>query len=90
MGESKKVNLSKSIDACNQLSNALVMLETALDQKKKSLDEAKADFNKQLADKEAAFESLKLSANQALASMEDIIYKLNNVLDKDGSGNNNN
>lgn len=90
MGESKKVNLSKSIDACNQLSNALVMLETALDQKKKSLDEAKADFNKQLADKEASFESLKLSAAQALASMEDIIYKLNNVLDKDGSGNNNN
>lgn len=90
MGESKKVNLSKSIDACNQLSNALVMLETALDQKKKSLDEAKADFNKQLADKEAAFESLKLSAAQALASMEDIINKLNNVLDKDGSGNNNN
>lgn len=90
MGESKKVNLSKSIDACNQLSNALVMLETALDQKKKSLDEAKADFNKQLADKEATFESLKLSANQALASMEDIINKLNNVLDKDGSGNNNN
>lgn len=90
MGESKKVNLSKSIDACNQLSNALVMLETALDQKKKSLDEAKADFNKQLADKEASFESLKLSATQALASMEDIIYKLNNVLDKDGSGNNNN
>lgn len=66
------------------------MLETALDQKQKSLDEAKADFNKQLADKEAAFESLKLSAAQALASMEDIIYKLNNVLDKDGSGNNNN
>ena len=90
MGESKKVNLSKSIDACNQLSNALVMLETALDQKQKSLDEAKADFNKQLADKEATFESLKLSATQALASMEDIIYKLNNVLDKDGSGNNNN
>ena len=90
MGESKKVNLSKSIDACNQLSNALVMLETALDQKKKSLDVAKADFNKQLADKEAAFESLKLSAAQALASMEDIINKLNNVLDKDGSGNNNN
>ena len=90
MGESKKVNLSKSIDACNQLSNALVMLETALDQKKKSLDEAKADFNKQLADKEAAFESLKLSATRALASMEDIINKLNNVLDKDGSGNNNN
>lgn len=90
MGESKKVNLSKSIDACNQLSNALVMLETALDQKKKSLDEAKADFNKQLADKEAAFESLKLSAAQALASMENIINKLNNVLDKDGSGNNNN
>lgn len=90
MGESKKVNLSKSIDACNQLSNALVMLETALDQKKKSLDEAKADFNKQLADKEASFESLKLSAAQALASMEDIINKLNNVLDKDGSGNNNN
>lgn len=90
MGESKKVNLSKSIDACNQLSNALVMLETALDQKQKSLDEAKADFNKQLADKEAAFESLKLSAAQALASMEDIINKLNNVLDKDGSGNNNN
>lgn len=90
MGESKKVNLSKSIDACNQLSNALVMLETALDQKQKSLDEAKADFNKQLADKEASFESLKLSATQALASMEDIIYKLNNVLDKDGSGNNNN
>lgn len=90
MGESKKVNLSKSIDACNQLSNALVMLETALDQKKKSLDEAKADFNKQLADKEAAFESLKFSATQALASMEDIINKLNNVLDKDGSGNNNN
>ena len=90
MGESKKVNLSKSIDACNQLSNALVMLETALDQKQKSLDEAKADFNKQLADKEAAFESLKLSAAQALASMENIINKLNNVLDKDGSGNNNN
>ena len=90
MGESKKVNLSKSIDACNQLSNALVMLRTALDQKKKSLDEAKADFNKQLAEKEASFESLKLSATQALASMEDIIYKLNNVLDKDGSGNNNN
>ena len=90
MGESKKVNLSKSIDACNQLSNALVMLETALDQKKKSLDEAKVDFNKQLADKEASFESLKLSAAQALASMEDIINKLNNVLDKDGSGNNNN
>ena len=90
MGESKKVNLSKSIDACNQLSNALVMLETALDQKKKSLDEAKADFSKQLADKEASFESLKLSAAQALASMEDIINKLNNVLDKDGSGNNNN
>lgn len=90
MGESKKVNLSKSIDACNQLSNALVMLETALDQKQKSLDEAKADFNKQLADKEAAFESLKLSATQALASMENIINKLNNVLDKDGSGNNNN
>ena len=90
MGESKKVNLSKSIDACNQLSNALVMLETALDQKQKSLDVAKADFNKQLADKEAAFESLKLSAAQALASMEDIINKLNNVLDKDGSGNNNN
>lgn len=90
MGESKKVNLSKSIDACNQLSNALVMLRTALDQKKKSLDEAKADFNKQLADKEAAFESLKLSAAQALASMENIINKLNNVLDKDGSGNNNN
>ena len=90
MGESKKVNLSKSIDACNQLSNALVMLRAALDQKKKSLDEAKADFNKQLADKEAAFESLKLSAAQALASMEDIINKLNNVLDKDGSGNNNN
>lgn len=90
MGESKKVNLSKSIDACNQLSNALVMLETALDQKKKSLDEAKADFNKQLADKEAAFGSLKLSATQALASMENIINKLNNVLDKDGSGNNNN
>lgn len=90
MGESKKVNLSKSIDACNQLSNALVMLRTALDQKKKSLDEAKADFNKQLADKEATFESLKLSATQALASMENIINKLNNVLDKDGSGNNNN
>ena len=90
MGESKKVNLSKSIDACNQLSNALVMLETALDQKKKSLDEAKADFDKKLADKEAAFESLKLSATQTLASMEDIINKLNNVLDKDGSGNNNN
>ena len=90
MGESKKVNLSKSIDACNQLSNALVMLETALDQKQKSLDEAKADFNKQLADKEASFETLKLSATQALASMEDIINKLNNVLDKDGSGNNNN
>lgn len=90
VAESKKVNLVKSIDACSQLSNALLLLNEAIAQKKKELDTSKADFEKSLANKDSEFESLKLSSAQALASLENVINKLSSVLEKDGSGNNNN
>lgn len=90
MIEEKKVNLVKSLEVCAEISNLLLDLENTINLKKKEISERNAAQKGVLLHKNQEIEALKKSSNQALASMEKIISKLNRVLEKDGSGNNNN
>lgn len=87
--EDKIITFTKAIDAAAKLNNAIAALDDALDNKQKKLAEMNKNHQNEVKLKEKQIISLKASSQKALKSMDIIINKLNLVLEKDGSGNNN-
>lgn len=88
--EAKKVDLSKTYDALAGLNNAIAALESALDAKGKDISALLAAKDSVLEQKQKELEKIKKTSAKALDSMAAIVNKINNVLEQDGTGNDNN
>ncbi len=88
--EDKKINFPQTEEALSKLNNALLTLSAALDLKIQNAKKIKESSAEILAEKDRQIEQLKTSSAKALRGMEEIINKLTSVMEKNGSGNNNN
>ncbi len=88
--ENKKADLSKSYEALTAAGNALAALESVLEAKAGQIRKRTEDDARAFRQKEEELDQLKISSAQALRHMEEIISKINNVLEQNGSGNSHN
>lgn len=87
--KSKNTCLSKTYQALTALQNSLTSLESEWETKEISLKKRFADKESLLLQKQKELDNIKKSSAHAISSMEVIINKINNVLEKNGSDNNN-
>ncbi len=88
--EEKKTTLSRTADALAELNNLVLALENTTEITQKSLAQRREADSFALKEKEEKIAALKESSEKALDGVAAVIDKLNTILEKDGSGNNNN
>jgi len=88
--DAKKIDLARTNEALSALSEALTNLSTAAAAKKNDLKNAEKQQSALLKDRENRLEILTSSSENILHNIDEIIKKLDKVLDDNGSGNDNN
>ena len=88
--DAKNLEMTETADAIANLTEALARLSAAVVAKKDELTEGKKFHNAQLEKKETALLLLKESSASVIGKIDGIIGKIDNVLENNGSGNNNN
>ncbi len=88
--DAKKIDLARTNDALSALSEALNNLSTTVAAKKNDLKNDAKQQNALLKDRENRLEILTSSSENILSNIDEIIKKLDKVLDNNGSSNDNN
>lgn len=88
--DAKKIDLARTNDALSALSEALNNLSTTVAAKKNDLKNDAKQQNALLKDRENRLEILTSSSENILSNIDEIIKKLDKVLDNNGTSNDNN
>ncbi len=86
----KIVNLPRTGDAIAHLSEALHLLNQALDGKKSEWQRKEEKYKADIADNAERLEMLKTSSQKVVNNINQVMLKLDNVLKNDGASNSNN
>lgn len=86
----KIVNLPHTGDAIANLSEALHLLNQAIDGKKSEWQRKEEKYKADLADNAERLEMLKASSQKVVNNINQVMLKLDNVLKNDGASNSNN
>lgn len=90
MADIKKIEFAETNNALAELSEMLLLLGNAIDEKKAALAAEEKKLQTEAADSEKRLKILKDSSQNVINNIDSIINKLDKVLENDGSGNNNN
>lgn len=90
MADIKKIEFAETNNALAELSEMLLLLGNAIDEKKEALAAEEKKLQSAAADNEKRLKILKDSSQNVINNIDLIINKLDKVLENDGSGNNNN
>ena len=90
MADIKKIEFTETNNALAELSEMLLLLGNAIDEKKEALAAEEKKLQSATADSEKRLKILKDSSRNVINNIDLIINKLDKVLENDGSGNNNN
>lgn len=88
--EGKIFEFANTTSALAELSEALVNLNTAAEAKKSELKKRRKEEDTLIKDREARLEILKSSSQNIIQNIDNIIGKLDKVLENDGTSNDNN
>ncbi len=88
--DAKKIDLARTNEALSALSEALNNLSTAVTAKKNDIKNSAKQQSALLKDRENRLEILSSSSENILNNIDEIIQKLDKVLDDNGSSNDNN
>lgn len=90
MTEAKKIELTQTENALAELSNVLVKLSDVLDDKKIAWNTEKKALASQAKEDSENLELLKTASQNIIQNIDNVISKLDKVLENDGTSNNNN
>ena len=90
MTDTKNPYLPKTNEALAELSSALARLSLILDDKKKEISSNTQNLKSELSQKDKKIEMMKASYTKIIDNVDSVINRLDKVLEKDGSSNNNN
>ena len=90
MADIKKIEFAETNNALAELSEMLLLLGNAIDEKKAALAAEEKKLQTEAADSKKRLKILKDSSQNVINNIDSIINKLDKVLENDGSGNNNN
>lgn len=86
----KNTNLPATTEAIAELSSALAYLNEVMGDKQKEISLSKKKAETELKSKDKKIENLKSAYTKIINNVDSVINRLDKVLEKDGSGNNNN
>lgn len=90
MTEAKKIELTQTENALAELSNVLVRLSDVLDEKKNAWNAEKKALTNQAKEDSENLALLKTASQNIIQNIDNVISKLDKVLENDGSSNDNN
>lgn len=90
MTEAKKIELTQTENALAELSNVLVKLSDVLDEKKNAWNAEKKNLANQAKEDSENLELLKTASQNIIHNIDNVISKLDKVLENDGTSNDNN
>lgn len=85
-----KQKFPQTAQAVEEIGLALNAAKQALDKKKYAILQQKQAYKRNLSEKNAQLEIFSKTATEALNSVENAVCQIDMVLEKNGSGNNNN
>ena len=88
--ENKKVELPLAANALSELSATVAAIATGLKNKQDELNNNLAKNEKKLAQKEQCLAELQIKTTEALQNIDGLISQIDNILENDGTSNNNN
>lgn len=90
MTEAKKIELTQTQNALAELSDVLVKLSDVLDEKKNAWNAEKKALANQAKEDSENLELLKTASQNIIHNIDNVISKLDKVLENDGTSNDNN